>query len=334
MLRLLRLPLARVRACLWLLSLSALLSPIQLCAQAPPTPPPSEQEQKPELKPQPEPAKPTPPATPPQETPKPEPAPKKRVSQREHAWQILHDGLAENNGDKRAKAVNSLGLLTHSVEAGKAAVLALKDDKSNVRVAAASALGSMRAVHAQPELESALDDDEPAVVLAAANSLMLLKDLDSAYEVYYGVLTGTTRTDKGLIKEQLKMLKNKKKLAEIGIEQGIGFIPFAGFGYDAWKTIMKSDSSSVRAAAAKKLTHDPSPATADALVVATQDKNWLVRAAALEAISERGDKTLLPKINLSLDDEKDDVRFAAAACVAHLSTLPGRRAKAAAAAGN
>lgn len=322
--------LAKSIAYLWLASLALLVSQSISSAQAPPTPAPSEQGQQPA----PSEEKPTPPATPPQENPKPAPRPAKRISQREHAWQILHDGVAENNGDKRAKAVNSLGLLTRNAEAEKAAVLALKDDKSNVRVAAASALGSMRAVHAQPQLESALDDDEPAVVLAAANSLMLLRDLDSAYEVYYGVLTGTTRTDKGLIKEQLKILKNKKKLAEIGIEQGIGFIPFAGFGYDAWKTVMKSDASSVRAAAAKKLTHDPSPSSAEALVTATQDKNWLVRAAALEAISERGDKTLLPKINLSLDDEKDDVRFTAAACVAHLSALPGTRAKAAAAAGN
>ena len=315
---------------LWLAFLPLLLSPIQLRAQAPPAPTPSEQEQKPA----PSQEKPTAPAAGPQETAKAAPAPAKHLSQREHAWQILHDGLAENSGDKRAKAVNSLGLLTHNAEAEKAAVLALKDDKSNVRVAAASALGSMRAVHATAELESALDDEEPVVVLAAANALLLLKDLDSAYEVYYGVLTGTTRTNKGLIKEQLKILKDKKKLAEIGIEQGIGFIPFAGFGYDAFKTIMKSDTSSVRAAAAKKLTHDPSPSSAEALVAATQDKNWLVRAAALEAISERGDKTLLSKINLSLDDEKDDVRFTAAACVAHLSALPGKRAKTAAAAGN
>jgi hypothetical protein len=334
MMRFLRLPLARFCACLWLFSLFTFLSPIQLRAQAPPTPPPPEQDQKPEQKPEPDQEKPAPPAAAPQETPKPAPAPAKRLSQREHAWQILHDGLAENNGDKRAKAVNSLGLLTRNAEAEKAAVLALKDDKPNVRLAAASALGSMRAVHAQPQLESALDDDEPAVVLAAANSLMLLKDLDSAYEVYYGVLTGTTRTNKGFVKENLKMLRDKKKLAEMGIEQGIGFIPFAGFGYGAFKTVVKSDSSSVRAAAAKKLAHDPSPESAEALVVATQDKNWLVRAAALEAISERGDKALLSKINLSLDDEKDDVRFTAAACVAHLSALPGKRAKAAASAGN
>jgi HEAT repeat protein len=313
-------------ACLLLTSVVLMATPCKLRAQALPTQ--SEQEQKPE------PSQEKSAAEAPQETAKAAPAPAKHLSQRQRAWKILHEGLAESSGDKRAKAVNSLGLLTHNAEAEKAAVLALTDDKSNVRVAAASALGSMGAVHATAELESALDDSEPAVVLAAANALLQLKDLDSAYEIYYGVLTGTTRTNRGLIKEQLKILKDKKKLAEIGIEQGIGFIPFAGFGYDAFKTIMKSDTSSVRAAAAKKLAHDPSPASAEALLAATQDKNWLVRAAALEAISHRGDKTLLPKINLSLDDEKDDVRFTAAACVAHLSALPGRRVKAAVAALN
>lgn len=311
-------------ACLLLTSVVLVATPCKLRAQAPT--PTSEQERKPEPSPEKSAA--------PQETAKAAPAPAKHPSQRQRAWKILHEGLAESSGDKRAKAVNSLGLLTHNAEAEKAAVLALKDDKSNVRVAAASALGSMGAVHATAELESALDDSEPAVVLAAANALLQLKDLDSAYEIYYGVLTGTTRTNKGLIKEQLKILKDKKKLAEIGIEQGIGFIPYAGFGYDAFKTITKSDTSSVRAEAAKKLAHDPSPASAEALLVATHDKNWLVRAAALEAISHRGDRTLLSRINLSLDDEKDDVRFTAAACVAHLSALPGTRVKAAVAALN
>jgi HEAT repeat protein len=55
---------------------------------------------------------------------------------------------------------------------------------------------------------------------------------------------------------------------------------------------------------------------------ATTDKNWSVRAAALEAISLRGDRSLLSAIATSLDDAKDDVRFAAAACVVHLSEMP------------
>jgi HEAT repeat protein len=243
---------------------------------------------------------------------------------RERAWSLLRDGLADKSFEKRAKAVHALGLLSKDAEAAKAAREALKDQKGEVRAAAADALGSMHAVHAVPDLEAALDDEEPQVVLAAANSLLQLKNTSSAYRVYYSVLTGERRTDDGFVKENLKMLQDRKKLIQMGVEQGIGFIPFAGFGYDAYKTVAKSDGSPVRAAAAKKLAHDPSPTTSRALLRATHDKNWIVRAAALEAISERGDKSLTDKLFLSLDDEKDDVRFIAAACIAHLSDLPAK----------
>ena len=253
------------------------------------------------------------------------PPPAKLPPLRDRAWTVLREGLADKSAEKRAKAVHALGLLTNSPEAEKAAKAALKDDKGSVRAAAASALGSMHAVHAVPDLEVAVDDEEPEVVLAAANSLLQLKNTNSAYNVYYSVLTGDRRTDKGFVKENLKILQDRKKLLQMGVEQGIGFIPYAGFGYDAYKTVAKNDSSPVRAAAAKKLAHDPSADTLRALLRATHDKNWMVRAAALEAISERGDKSLIDKLFLSLDDEKDDVRFVAAACVAHLSELPAKR---------
>jgi HEAT repeat protein len=245
---------------------------------------------------------------------------------RTRAWETLHGGLTENSADQRAKAVNALGLLSGNAEAEKAANQALRDEKYNVRLAAATALGSMHAVRSIPQLESALDDQEPAVVLAAANSLMLLKDVNSAYDVYYGVLTGSVRTNKGLIQEQLRTLHDTKKLAQMGFEEGIGFVPFAGFGYGVAKTVMKSeaDSNPVRAAAAKKLAHDPDPRSADALVDATHDKTWMVRAAALEAIAQRGDKSLASKVAPSLDDTKEEVRYTAASCVIHLSDLPAR----------
>jgi HEAT repeat protein len=91
------------------------------------------------------------------------------------------------------------------------------------------------------------------------------------------------------------------------------------------KTLVKSDNSPVRAAAAKKLAHDPDPATAQALVSATQDKNWLVRVAALEAIADRGDRSLIAKVAPSLDDDKDEVRYTGAACIARLNSLPAKR---------
>ncbi len=237
------------------------------------------------------------------------------------AWRILHEGLQDPNSDRRAKAVRALGLLSGSAEAEKAATQGLKDTKANVRLAAAAALGSMHAEQAAGNLEEALGDSEPSVVLAAANSLLLLHD-DVGYDTYYEVLTGEKRATKGLIKEQLDTLKDKKKMAQLGFEEGIGFIPFAGIGYEVFKTVTKNDSSPLRAAAAKKLAHDPEPDAAEALVKAASDKNLTVRAAALEAVALRGDSSLLPKISAALDDDKDLVRFTAAACVAHLSGLP------------
>jgi hypothetical protein len=245
----------------------------------------------------------------------------------EKAWGILREGRKDNSADKRAMAVRALGLLPGNTEAENAAINALQDKKPNVRMAAAAALGSMQAQHANLELEGALQDSEPAVVLAAANSLLLLHD-HVGYDVYYDVLTGERRTGKGLLKEQLDTLKDKKKMAKMGFEEGIGFIPFAGMGYEAYKTVTKNDSSPVRAAAAKQLAHDPDPGTAKALIKATTDKNWQVRAAALEAISQRGDSSLVPQIAASLDDLKDVVRFTAAACVAHLSERPAEKSSA------
>src|SRR5437660_12534802 len=169
-----------------------------------------------------------------------------------------------------------------------------------------------------------MPDSEPAVVLAAANSLLLLHD-DVGYDIYYDVLTGERRASKGLIKEQLSTFKDKKKLAELGFEQGIGFIPFAGIGYEAFKTVRKDDSSPVRAAAAKQLARDPNPGTGKALVKTTTDKKWSVRAAALEAISQRGDRSLVAAIATALDDEEDEVRFAPATRVAHFREIPATR---------
>jgi HEAT repeat protein len=243
---------------------------------------------------------------------------------REKAWGILRDALQDNSADKRAKAVRSLGLLPRNVEAGKAAIGALKDEKASVRLAAATALGSMHAEHATSELEKVLDDSDPTVVLAAANSLLLLHD-DAGYDVFYDVLTGERHATKGRVKGQLDTLKDKKKMAELGFEEGIGFIPFAGIAYQVFKTVAKDDTSPVRAAAAKKLAHDPNPDSGEALVTATTDKNWMIRAAALEAIAQRGDRSLVPKITTAMDDDKDLVRFMAAACIAHLTDLHAQK---------
>jgi len=221
---------------------------------------------------------------------------------------------------ERSIGIRALGLLREDDRARDLAEKALDDPKPEVRVAAATALGQMHAAQLIPKLQKALGDPRLAVVMASAQSLKDLQD-SSAYSVYYDVLTGKRKNTEGLIQQQLDTLHNPRELAKIGFEQGIGYIPFAGMGWDAWRYTHKKNPNPVRAVAAKFLAHDPDPAAAAALTQAIRDKDWIVRAAAIEAIAERGDPSLKRKLELSFFDSNIHVRYTAAAAVIRLSAI-------------
>lgn len=237
------------------------------------------------------------------------------------AWDILQNAATSKRTLERTDGVRALGLLSEDTRARQMAEDALQDPKPEVRAAAATALGQMRATESIPKLQHALSDAKVPVVMAAAHSLRDLKDNASAYAVYFGLLTGTRKTGDGFIADQVNTLKNPRELAKIGFSEGIGYIPFAGIGWDAYRTIHKKDPNPVRAVAASYLAHDPDPATAKALLNATRDKNWIVRAAAIEAIAQRGDPSLMPKLERNFSDRNPKVRYSAAAAVIRLSEI-------------
>jgi HEAT repeat protein len=243
-----------------------------------------------------------------------------QTPKKEEAWQVLDTACTGDKTSDRATAIRVLGLMPNNAKARKLAEKALDDDRPEVRLAAAAALGDMKSKTSIPKLRAALDDKDPSVALAAAHSLELMHD-NSAYEVYYEVLNGERKAGKGLIASQRSILNDPKRMAQLGFEEGIGFIPFAGIGWGAIKTITKDDSSPVRAAAAKVLANDPDPATTKALADAVGDKSWLVRAAALEALAKRGDPSVLATVELRLSDEKDAVKYTAAAAVLRLMAI-------------
>jgi len=236
------------------------------------------------------------------------------------AWSLLQTSATSKRTLQRTEAVRALGLLFGNSRAQKMAEDALCDPKPEVRAAAATALGQMHAMSSVPLLENALLDTKVPVVMAAAHSLRQLKDDKAAYAVYYDLLTGARKTGDGVIAEQMQTLKNPRELAKIGISEGIGYVPFAGIGWDAYRTMHKKDPNPVRAVAATYLADDPDPASAKALVHATRDKNWIVRAAAVEAIARRGDRSLLPKVEERCHDTNAKVRYSAAAAVIRLSS--------------
>lgn len=237
----------------------------------------------------------------------------------DEAWKILHSGLEAKHAWDRTAAVEALSLLPGNHRATLLVLNALRDKNADVRKAAAVVLGQQHAKVAIPALKDALKDPEISVVLAAAQSLLLLKDR-SAYDIYYAVLMGDRKSSQGLVESQLNRIKDPKQMAQIGISEGIGFVPFGGMGYEAYRTIHNHDSSPVRATAARFLAQDPDPISEDALVqTALADDEEPVRLAALDALAQRGDPHCMGMLKKNFSDTKSAVRYRTAAVIIHLS---------------
>jgi HEAT repeat protein len=243
------------------------------------------------------------------------------ITTEQKAWAMFDTAVKSNRVAQRVVSIRALGLMKDHAHARELAEGALKDKWPKVRIAAATALGQMHAIESIAKLQKLLNDKRVGVVMAAASALRELKDERAAYAIYYDVLTGERKGDR-LIRQQLDTLLDPGELARIGFETGIGYIPFAGIGWDAWRYTHKKDPHPARAVAATLLAHDPDPATGRALVrVALNDKDWIVRAAALQALAQRGDASLADKIAISMYDPNMDVRFTAAAALIRLTGL-------------
>ncbi len=239
----------------------------------------------------------------------------------DRAWKILQDGTANADEDTRVAALHALGLLVKNDRARRLAESKLADQQPAVRVAAAEALGQIALPASVPALKAMVKDKESEVVFSATSALYHLGD-PSAFQVYYAVLTGQRKTGEPLLESQMDMLKDPDTLARIGFEAGIGFIPFGGIGYKAFKSFRQDNVSPVRAAAAQRLATDPDPNSGKALAAAAADEKWVVRASAISAIARRGDASLRPSAEARLDDEQLVVRFTAAAAVVRLAGAP------------
>jgi HEAT repeat protein len=193
-----------------------------------------------------------------------------------------------------------------------------------VRGAAASTLGVLKFKSSIPKLQAALKDRDGAVVMAAAGALVKFGNAQG-YNVYYALVTGQRKSGESLVggeaKKAKQVLSNPKQMESMAFEQGLGFVPFGGLALGAYQAIHSSNEKAqiVKATAVRLLAKDPDPRSEKALIVATTDKSWLVRVAAFDALARRGDSSALAEIQPGLSDEKDVVKFTAAAAVVQLS---------------
>jgi HEAT repeat protein len=236
------------------------------------------------------------------------------------AWNILVGGAHDSNIDKRANAVQALGLDSGDQAAVQLAEDALGDKEASVRGAAAKALGALGSSEPIPKLQNLLADKDISVALAVGHALVQLKS-NSGYDVYYSLLVGVRKGRTSLITEEMNQMKTPARAIRFAFDQGVGFLPYGGYGMEALHAWKKRSTAPTRAAAARELADDPDPRSRQALAKAVSDKDWSVRAAALEAIAKRGDPSLLADLAPAMSDSKDIVRYSAAAAVLRLGGI-------------
>ncbi len=242
------------------------------------------------------------------------------------SWAVLNTAASSGKSEVRMQAVAALGSMgPQNQRAVNRLIVFLKHDKSvQVRKAAASALGEMRAKQAIPALRAALKDKNE-VAFPAAQSLVLLGD-PRGQAMVVAVMSGQRSASPGFEtsarREVARRMTHPRTLVFAGAAGAAGAaFPPALPGVAAVSNIgainTKRDSGGV--AAVNSIADDPNPYNRGLLENALNNKRPQVRAAAAKSLGERGDSTTIPRLEPLLKDRNVGVRTMAAASIVRLS---------------
>jgi HEAT repeat protein len=240
------------------------------------------------------------------------------------AWKCLNDGMAEKNYDRRAQAIAALGTIGLRQSAVTLIESGLKDKDVPVRQAAVEVLGTVKSRSSIPKLRVALDDTSAVVRFAAAQALWTMGDR-SGQDLFLEVLDGDRKVSTGIVRGGLQQVHEEmhdpKALAELGSEEAAGaFLGPAGFGIKAAIELAKDNAAPARAISALLLAEDSTQDARDVLRDALQDKSWIVRAAAAEALGVHGSVNDVQTLAPLLEDSEKKVRYRAAAAIIRVAS--------------
>ena len=240
------------------------------------------------------------------------------------AWKCLKDGLEEKNYDRRAQVITAVGTIGLRRDVVSLIEGGLNDKDAPVRQAAVEVLGTMKSRGSIPKLQLALDDNSAVVSFAAAQALWTMGDR-SGQDLFVEVLDGDRKVSTGLVRGGLQKvheeLHDPKALAELGSEQAAGaFLGPAGFGVTAAVELAKDKAAPARAISARLLANDTSDSAREVLREALQDRSWIVRAAAAEALGVHGSLNDVATLAPLLDDNQKEVRYRAAAAIIRVAS--------------
>lgn len=237
---------------------------------------------------------------------------------------MLTQSAASDKTRDRSDALSALTIVGRRPKAIALMETGLTDKEVNIRVLAATSLGSIRARSAIPKLIDAVDDPAPQVSFAAVQALWRMGDR-STREILYEILTGERKTKPGVIKGKMSgamaRMHDPKSLALLGINQASGVFlgPFS-MGISFIEEYAKNNSAPVQALCAQMLAADDSPDTVRELRDALGDKNWAVRASAARALARLGHPAVIPQLkDMMANDKEQAARLAAAAAIIRLS---------------
>jgi len=246
------------------------------------------------------------------------------------AWEVLKDGLADKNVDKRRQALTATGSIGLTPDAIKFVEQGLKDSDPLVRQTAAAELGEMKSKQSVPALKAAMDDPSAEVAFAAAKALWAVGDR-SGRGLLEDVMTGQEKASDGYLKDTTRDLKRKshdpKALAVMGFKEASGALlgPF-NIGLVTAEQALKDGNAGGRTLASTLLTEDCDAETLRLLEWTYEnDKNWAVRAAAAKGVGKCGNADSIPKLETGLSDSREAVKAMAAAAIIRLSQKPERK---------
>jgi HEAT repeat protein len=145
--------------------------------------------------------------------------------------------------------------------------------------------------------------------------------------VFRKVLSGETNSSGGLIKNEFqatrKKLDDPKALAVMGAkEAATSLFGPATWGIKIMEELTVDRTASARATSAILLGPNATLDTLRQLQDALNDKNWIVRAAAAQALGASRHREQIPFLRPLLEDSKPAIRCMAAAAIIRLSAGP------------